>query len=184
MFLKYKTNRIVLESFNLHFQETFFVSKSRARRTAHYPPARLSISIFRRLSLFLNKAAAIAELIYELSISIFRRLSLFRSVIGKLVLFARYFQSPFSGDFLCFRAKECTDGYTSFTAFNLHFQETFFVSLKQSTSYRWLVEHFQSPFSGDFLCFNCSNCTSHVLISFFQSPFSGDFLCFLFYRRW
>ena len=114
---------------------------------------------------------------FFLSISIFRRFSLFHKVVESLSSAnERFFQSPFSGDFLCFRLKQIG---------------------RKDESY------FQSPFSGDFLCFafkhnnihTNSSCLSisifrrfslfHIHAFFyinswhdFQSPFSGDFLCF------
>ena len=88
-------------------------------------------------------------------------------------------------------------------AFNLHFQETFFVSPIVYNSYSNVVMFFQSPFSGDFLCFSIWKFVEiaksitfnlHFQETFFvsgvekmeelelkenfQSPFSGDFLCF------
>ena len=92
--------------------------------------SRLSISIFRRLSLFQEPIHLIFT-IKKLSISIFRRLSLFPPAPSRAVVRVSNFQSPFSGDFLCF------SGYLSGLpqygqcSFNLHFQETFFVSKQQ-----------------------------------------------------
>ena len=63
------------------------------------------------------------------------------------------FQSPFSGDFLCF--------VTPVIEILWNYGLTF-----------------QSPFSGDFLCFVKSRLLKSSWIEFFQSPFSGDFLCF------
>ena len=63
-------------------------------------------------------------------------------------------------------------------SFNLHFQETFFVS-KEVEEIRALSNFvFQSPFSGDFLCFIGTEGYCDCLKNAFQSPFSGDFLCF------
>ena len=89
-------------TFNLHFQETFFVSFP-----VFYSPKskipKLSISIFRRLSLFPNWIYRNRMQIKRLSISIFRRLSLFRRMRRIHDSQRRKnFQSPFSGDFLCF----------------------------------------------------------------------------------
>ena len=84
------------------------------------------------------------------------------------------FQSPFSGDFLCFM-QLLVHGRSQLFPFNLHFQETFFVS--GSVVIRVLTDSFQSPFSGDFLCFLGGDTISSVG-KIFQSPFSGDFLCF------
>ena len=114
----------------------------------------LSISIFRRLSLFRTFKRQLRcmghpafNLHFQetffvskrrlwkrykskwLSISIFRRLSLF--LIRSLNL--------------CYR---------NITSFNLHFQETFFVSLKEGKTIGEAMIDFQSPFSGDFLCFH------------------------------
>ena len=115
---------------------------------------RLSISIFRRLSLFHGwRANLLWKLLFYLSISIFRRLSLFRfsrrgsphrrpwlsiSIFRRLSLFLEHpsslyvecksFQSPFSGDFLCFNLQKFWYSTVRLLPFNLHFQETFFVS--------------------------------------------------------
>ncbi len=123
----------------------------------HYPlpfPVRLSISIFRRLSLFRNTIFTIFTNAMEvLSISIFRRLSLFHPLPARVgIVPVRVFQSPFSGDFLCFigepgagKTHTCvfqspfSGDFLCFfipsdlsqlnhRSFNLHFQETFFVS--------------------------------------------------------
>ena len=40
-------------------------------------------------------------------------------------------------------------------------------------------DDFQSPFSGDFLCFLTVKVVICTEIETFQSPFSGDFLCFI-----
>ena len=114
----------------------------------------------------------------ELSISIFRRLSLFLVLLALHHHQHQAFQSPFSGDFLCFP-----------------------LACEKINA---LSEAFQSPFSGDFLCFPTFRFTrvvhslwlsisifrrlslfllhAHVYDTFehitFQSPFSGDFLCF------
>ena len=63
--------------------------------------------------------------------------------------------------------------------FNLHFQEIFFVSMTGTTANTFYVSaHFQSPFSGDFLCFKGIIDYFKAENYAFQSPFSGDFLCF------
>ena len=63
------------------------------------------------------------------------------------------FQSPFSGDFLCF-------------------ESSLLCIVSRSLP-------FQSPFSGDFLCFSRTGHTAKLQkCQNFQSPFSGDFLCF------
>ena len=88
------------------------------------------------------------------------------------------FQSPFSGDFLCFLGLCKQFGKVVRAAFNLHFQEIFFVSTyRVKLDIETIRELFQSPFSGDFLCFEF--CFGDEALSSFQSPFSGDFLCFL-----
>ena len=64
------------------------------------------------------------------------------------------FQSPFSGDFLCFFTGLFHVSCDLRWAFNLHFQETFFVSKELRAPVTLMGEElFQSPFSGDFLCF-------------------------------
>ena len=96
-----------ISSFNLHFQETFFVSaEGRRRRNLN---VHLSISIFRRLSLFPGRLS--------------------KSKISS----SANFQSPFSGDFLCFPV--------------------------QQPFCRRRAVRFQSPFSGDFLCFDAGGDT-------------------------
>ncbi len=115
---------------------------------AHSPVRyQLSISIFRRLSLFLELSAARAPPQAILSISIFRRLSLFRMLDIYFLSKEDYFQSPFSGDFLCF----------SYWCEVCCFAKIIF----------------QSPFSGDFLCFFMLSCdtayaTSLLSISIFR----------------
>ena len=95
-----------------------------------YPRGCLSISIFRRLSLFPVFSTGFVWGCTVLSISIFRRLSLFRITVCLSMLILLF----------------------SLT-FNLHFQETFFVSTAAQIESDKLSEDFQSPFSGDFLCF-------------------------------
>ena len=95
--------------------------------------------------------------------------------------------------------------YIKEIAFNLHFQETFFVSKDQNRTIHQTLDEplsisifrrlslflcyfnvhsfalkpsFQSPFSGDFLCFLQKINVVYVHVNNFQSPFSGDFLCF------
>ena len=139
----------------------------------------------------------------ELSISIFRRLSLFPGLIRRgLGRVLKDFQSPFSGDFLCFKVKEVPLPEMK-CSFNLHFQETFFVSElvaeqlsvldsflsisifrrlslfpTTTTEFTFARTVFQSPFSGDFLCFSSDLDEETLEVISFQSPFSGDFLCF------
>ena len=113
----------------------------------------LSISIFRRLSLFLRRRRRCTSVKRCLSISIFRRLSLFPyHTKDRLVEKTFFFQSPFSGDFLCFEIL-VGKGMDSRKPFNLHFQETFFVSKEKFENALNTINSFQSPFSGDFLCF-------------------------------
>ncbi len=143
----------------------------------------------------------------DLSISIFRRFSLFQEDMDKQKgSGGAGFQSPFSGDFLCFRSckddrrwvflhrntlsisifrrfslfqlQDIADVKAVCATFNLHFQEIFFVSKinRENTSLSKRI--FQSPFSGDFLCFVLSGGTGIIACDDFQSPFSGDFLCF------
>ena len=92
--------RLVL-SFNLHFQETFFVSDEK-QICYTTKQGDLSISIFRRLSLFPTVINYMTKGAVGLSISIFRRLSLFHVDRFLRDLKRKLFQSPFSGDFLCF----------------------------------------------------------------------------------
>ncbi len=63
-------------------------------------------------------------------------------------------------------------------SFNLHFQEIFFVSKHREKVDYLIMFTFQSPFSGDFLCFYRLKVWYNGLKLDFQSPFSGDFLCF------
>ena len=90
-----------------------------------------------------------------------------------------FFQSPFSGDFLCFDFMRYTAKTYMNTTFNLHFQEIFFVSLTNGVHKLLTKSTFQSPFSGDFLCFQKGEFYIGGIERDFQSPFSGDFLCFL-----
>ena len=175
-----------------------FTTKLKESITKHS----LSISIFRRLSLFLQVITVSFRLLLYLSISIFRRLSLFligwsRVNINKEDIF----QSPFSGDFLCFDVDDVllrrprvlsisifrrlslfplADGskpetiaglsISIFRRLSLFLWRKRFSSLPSTAA-------FQSPFSGDFLCFPSGQDISKLVESF-QSPFSGDFLCF------
>ena len=69
-----------------------------------------------------------------------------------MLFWLKSFQSPFSGDFLCFGNPFETDSDRAI--------------------------YFQSPFSGDFLCFTMHVSNNRFKNINFQSPFSGDFLCF------
>ena len=89
----------------------------------------------------------------KLSISIFRRLSLFRTIFRHFLLkckmaFNLHFQETF---FVSVR--NTLHHPTRQMSFNLHFQETFFVSRASQQIFQAEELHFQSPFSGDFLCF-------------------------------
>ena len=148
------SSKIVPFTFNLHFQEIFFVSQryqvhSHVGVEAFQSPfsgdflcfegyewrrskgfaRRLSISIFRRFSLFRLSFDNCEAIPLQLSISIFRRFSLF-PLMGRWTNMActESFQSPFSGDFLCFPMLSASTRSTSYLSFNLHFQEIFFVS--------------------------------------------------------
>ena len=94
---------VIPGSFNLHFQEIFFVSQPGGGATID-KNTNLSISIFRRFSLFPPD-----------------------TIVGVSYIL-KHFQSPFSGDFLCFRVLTDGDTFNENIAFNLHFQEIFFVS--------------------------------------------------------
>ena len=116
--------------------------------------------------------------LWNLSISIFRRLSLFPAPMDKVRFLREHFQSPFSGDFLCFvprtlyiiaHAKVFQSPFSGdFLCFEID-------SVKISEP---KIINFQSPFSGDFLCFLVSRALLAAWLEGFQSPFSGDFLCF------
>ena len=89
-----------------------------------------------------------------LSISIFRRLSLFHTLMLDILhilhkSFNLHFQETF---FVSLSLHHTTSGGESGT-FNLHFQETFFVSCFVDSAIIVEPFFFQSPFSGDFLCF-------------------------------
>ncbi len=86
----------------------------------------LSISIFRRFSLFL-KFFLLLRRWYKLSISIFRRFSLFRGRYGRYRTWNSLSISIFRR-FSLFRAMRQLANVTVDATFNLHFQEIFFVS--------------------------------------------------------
>ena len=114
-----------------------------------------------------------------------------------------YFQSPFSGDFLCFNTA-IVSPHISHTVFQSPFSGDFLCFGSSVTAVAGVHDDFQSPFSGDFLCFHerqstyrrrngspfnlhfqeiffvsSNSCNSTAPDNFlFQSPFSGDFLCF------
>ena len=152
---------------------------------------------------FLNLAYIPFVAVVALSISIFRRLSLFPTIlIERAYKDEEIFQSPFSGDFLCFTAKkvEPTETEKNFqspfsgdflcfllheitelagrNSFNLHFQETFFVLLHQFVSHPFLVVSFNLHFQETFFVSHARPTFSQKRSRTFQSPFSGDFLCF------
>ncbi len=113
-------------AFNLHFQETFFVSLLHNKHSQHR--FHLSISIFRRLSLFLKKLLWWRQ--------------------SHLITFNLHFQETF---FVSNHLENTQK--VAHSSFNLHFQETFFVSSKYILLMIFPTSLFQSPFSGDFLCF-------------------------------
>ncbi len=163
-------------TFNLHFQEIFFVSVQFLFR--------LLVCLV-AFNLHFQEIFFVSESHWDytvhhprLSISIFRRFSLFHRNVW-------------------------LSTYTLYVSFNLHFQEIFFVSRACRYVEHVLEDLFQSPFSGDFLCFCMHNkggkCELYRTFNlhfqeiffvsilkgilnpwyfFFQSPFSGDFLCF------
>ena len=144
------------KTFNLHFQETFFVSNFSAGDGV-CSTLSLSISIFRRLSLFLiflRHKNGVEQRENILAFNLHFQETFFVSPVNPDRDYSDpgSFQSPFSGDFLCFEACNIFMLVLLRFTFNLHFQETFFVS-----SYTKMpldnVKFFQSPFSGDFLCF-------------------------------
>ena len=115
----------------------------------------LSISIFRRLSLFQKQCNRWRGLDYT-PFNLHFQETFFVSQEGEVLRFSdapSAFQSPFSGDFLCFpRWASCFPSWL-YRSFNLHFQETFFVSGIKDLVQEYGYKIFQSPFSGDFLCF-------------------------------
>ncbi len=116
----------------------------------------------------------------NLSISIFRRFSLFREIpknLPKNVLEA--FNLHFQEIFFVSSKELQRVVLREEGSFNLHFQEIFFVSLEYPGKAKCLQCGFQSPFSGDFLCFPQTIRAAGSTVLVFQSPFSGDFLCFL-----
>ena len=142
-------------TFNLHFQETFFVSKKYGETTKSQEILFQSPFSGDFLCFLMWQMWQMMQTMM-LSISIFRRLSLFPR--GRFLL--RYSIASF--------------------AFHLHFQETFFVSLVDDLE-AWKARFFfQSPFSGDFLCFRNVWDIGKLSDINFQSPFSGDFLCFMY----
>ena len=189
-------------TFNLHFQETFFVSEHACLR--RHARCSLSISIFRRLSLFRNIDYTVHHyrvhtfqspfsgdflcfpdnpehsVLFDvnLSISIFRRLSLFRieDEIDELKTLL-IFQSPFSGDFLCFPS-EILKYIQQAGLFQSPFSGDFLCFIIFRLKICQQLSIFQSPFSGDFLCFTMHVSNNRFKNINFQSPFSGDFLCF------
>ncbi len=116
------------EPFNLHFQEIFFVSDFMIKVLKHI--RNLSISIFRRFSLFRRQRRLKSLRSRDLSISIFRRFSLFRNV--KRTYTSEYFERELSISifrrFSLFHDDLVDIQFTDKTTFNLHFQEIFFVS--------------------------------------------------------
>ena len=142
---------------------------------------------------------------FILSISIFRRLSLFRKIIVEVECSNKQviFQSPFSGDFLCFAfprrfwsgnvkpfnlhfqetffvSLSLTTAKTyAIIAFNLHFQETFFVSKWTLQYVKAIVNTFNLHFQETFFVSKTVQSLAWLRLHPFQSPFSGDFLCFL-----
>ena len=113
-------------TFNLHFQETFFVS--RICQTYIRYRKHKSFNLHFQETFFVSGLISINTFASGfLSISIFRRLSLFLCTYNLPEGGSGVFQSPFSGDFLCFGSK------------------VGFATSRHCT--------FQSPFSGDFLCF-------------------------------
>ena len=138
-------------SFNLHFQEIFFVSGQ---------------GLIGKLILKFSFNLHFQEIFF-----VSRTLHIYTTTI-KSITFNLHFQEIF------FVSEYTTMQFrTDHTAFNLHFQEIFFVSRKLFKKRNW-KQNFQSPFSGDFLCFVMWIVNSKIDDMNFQSPFSGDFLCF------
>ena len=116
----------------------------------------LSISIFRRFSLFLQVAHFnLLPFLLQLSISIFRRFSLFRRKRGTGKGWKTHLSISIFRRFSLFPTPRREDGADMkiWAAFNLHFQEIFFVSHRNREGFPSYSRSFQSPFSGDFLCF-------------------------------
>ena len=162
---------------------------------------KLSISIFRRLSLFplspiitLRRNNISFNLHFQETFFVSSRLNVQTNRLYS-------FQSPFSGDFLCFMRRSIVNVNLSF-AFNLHFQETFFVSywtISLKSKRQTFNLHFQETFFvSSPSCLPSMTYLITLSISIFrrlslflqkqlsylgikpnfQSPFSGDFLCF------
>ncbi len=87
------------------------------------------------------------------------------------------FQSPFSGDFLCFVQRAWNDRQLG-RKLSISIFRRFSLFHGICSAAIALRHYFQSPFSGDFLCFGCRGFMRGICPDF-QSPFSGDFLCFL-----
>ncbi len=164
-------------TFNLHFQEIFFVS-SRIRK------ARDTLINFQ--SPFSGDFLCFERKIY-ISVLDCKTFNLhFQEIFfvshfntQTSVRYTVHFQSPFSGDFLCFCTRPPRGRAAQIAPFNLHFQEIFFVSLSKFDRQLLSAVAFQSPFSGDFLCFIDTRIRDMEEVNtVFQSPFSGDFLCF------
>ncbi len=97
----------------------------------------------------------------KLSISIFRRFSLFRDLLFKTATRSVFFQSPFSGDFLCFLLS-CQCSTPQIPQLSISIFRRFSLFPKRQTLKHIIATDFQSPFSGDFLCF-LSNSTATIL---------------------
>ena len=114
----------------------------------------------------------------KLSISIFRRLSLFQNRKGIQGIYRYIFQSPFSGDFLCFtkEGNTCTR-YRRSLSISIFRRLSLFRVLNDKTTIdniKLSISIFRrlSLFRVYKMCWNLT------LDAIFQSPFSGDFLCF------
>ena len=131
------------------------------------------------------QVAPLLDLIHELdlSISIFRRFSLFPTDARPEEMKEIFFQSPFSGDFLCFQIR-CRVGIPYHPHLSISIFRRFSLFPEHVSEALELAINFQSPFSGDFLCFPTPQdmgnwITDHVLsISIFRrfSLFQSDVL--------
>ncbi len=93
------------------------------------------------------------------------------------------FQSPFSGDFLCFLRTSGRERFTGLASFNLHFQETFFVSTILHLTFSYMMATFNLHFQETFFVSKQEDVKTTLIYLYFQSPFSGDFLCFNVYSK-
>ena len=138
------------KAFNLHFQETFFVSNRAKKLSIPIPPA---FNLHFQETFFVSQSTKSVKCSAYGTFNLHFQETFFVShlLLYKTLHNINHFQSPFSGDFLCFVAKATALGMAEFLSISIFRRLSLFQ--KSNGSLRGVRVCFQSPFSGDFLCF-------------------------------